>query len=166
MGRQHVNTRNWICAIAAAAFLLGCASTDSTSSGPRMLRTKTCPAAMCDAIVTVDDSSGTPVVSMYYDVMKMKRGSNPTITWVLDAPDGYEFRQDSIAPHTGAAGGGKQTTTATQWTNQIRFLNVQTNRYRVKNANSTPGTLYYDVRVYKAGTAQSWLLDPAIMNDP
>ena len=162
-----MKTRTVFCAIVAAALMLGCTPSATVSTGPGALRTKTCPAAVCDAIVTVDDSTTPPTISMYYDVVKMKRGSrNPQINWVLDAPDGYEFRADSIKPHVGAATGGKQTTSQAQWTSQIQFLNVQPTRFRVKNKNDDRVTLYYDVTAYEAATGRSWTLDPAIMNDP
>lgn len=158
--------RSLFCAIVGATFVVGCATPDATSPPIRMLRTKTCPAAACDAIVTFDDSTSPPTISMFYDVIKMQPGSNPVITWVLDAPAGYEFRSDSIKPHVGAPTTGKQTTTTAQWGSQIQFLNFQPTRYRARNKNSERVTLHYDVTVYEAATGRSWTLDPAIMNDP
>lgn len=159
-----MNIKALLCAAAAAAVVLGCATPD-----PRSFMPKQCSRGSCDAEVIVDDSSGTPKISMKQndDVLRMKKGDkDPVIFWRLNASDDYEFARDSISPHTTAPSGGKTTTTQAAWGAQISYVTSNARIFIVKNKNSASVTLYYDVKVCKVGTANCWTLDPAIMNDP
>lgn len=151
----------WLCAISVVALLLGCATPDTRTFVP-----KQCQRGGCETTVKVAVVSGTPRLSIDDPDMKMKKNDrNPVITWMLDAPDGFEFRGDSIRPHTAAPSSGKQTTTQAVWDSQIRHLANSTTRYIVQNRNDRSVTLYYDVMVYDP-SGVAWPLDPAIMNDP
>jgi hypothetical protein len=123
-----------------------------------------CPGASCDVVVTV---SGTPpAVSVSANELKMGKGNkNAEIVWKLQGAD-YEFRRDSIKPHTGAPVGTKATTPQAAWDAEINFQNQSATAYRVKNRNSVAGSLYYDVTVYNKATGAAVRLDPAIINDP
>jgi len=129
-----------------------------------MMATKQCPPQACDATITVDSAGN---ISIDYDVLKMAHGDrSPVITWILDAANTYEFRRDSIQPHTGAPSSGKQTTDQRTWDGQITYLTHNFKRFIVKNANDSAVTLYYDVKVYLKGSTNFVGIDPAMANDP
>lgn len=164
-----MNPRNLLCALFAASLLTACAApapTPPPGSGAMPLLPRQCPKGGCEATIKVAIVAGTPSVTISDPELKMKkRDRNVIIMWILDAPDDWEFRADSIAPHTGAPSHGKQTTSQQQWDLQIRHIGRSSTRFIVQNANDLAGPLYYDVKVYDpAGTA--WPIDPAIMNDP
>ena len=119
-----------------------------------------CPGASCDVVVTMEGT--TPRA---YDLQMGKGNKNAEIVWKLQAP-GYEFRADSIKPHTAPPSGGKQTTTQAAWDDQMRLQNYSDTTYRMKNDNTAAGTLYYDIKVYQKSTGVAYTLDPAIINDP
>ena len=123
-----------------------------------------CPGASCDVNVTV--TGNPPIVGVSANELKMQRQQrNEMITWKLvNAPD-YEFRADSIKPHTGAPAGSKQTTTQAAWNAQLQFQNSNATQYKMKNANSAAGMLFYDVTVYRKSTGAATVLDPVIIND-
>jgi len=157
-----MNIKALLCAAAVAAGVLGCAAQEQRTFLP-----KQCPRGSCDAEVKVDDSTGTPKVSISDDVLQMKkRDRDPLIFWRLNASDDYEFVSDSIVPHTGAPVGNKQTTTLVAWNGQISYVAHNARIFIVRNKNTAQPTLYYDVKVCKVGTANCWTLDPAIVNDP
>lgn len=151
--------------IATAGIVLGCAfagpSIRSASAQP-----VNCPGASCDVNVTVTGNPSSPTVGVSANELKMqKQQRNVMITWKLvNAPD-YEFRADSIKPHTGAPAASKQTTTQATWNAQIQFQNSNATQYKVKNANSAAGMLYYNVTVYRKSTGAATVLDPVIIND-
>jgi hypothetical protein len=115
--------------------------------------------------VSGDLSTGTaPVVAVSVEDLHVPRGNSPTITWKLQAP-GYEFRRDSIAPHTTAANTSKMTTSQSDWDAQITFLSNNADRFMVKDINRSPGKLFYNVKVYNTRTGTAYTLDPVIFND-
>jgi len=92
------------------------------------------------------------------------------IVWRLNTP-GYEFRGDSIWPHTalGAAGTvGAERTSQGTWDRQIIALSNTFNTYSVTNQNRERLVLWYDITVYPArGTAGEPITAVrGIMNDP
>jgi hypothetical protein len=150
-----------LCAVTVAVIVGGCAT---PAPGPRMLTTKQCPPTACDATITVDAAGN---ITIDYDVLKMGHGDrNPVVTWILDASNTYEFRADSIQPHTGAPSSGKETTDQRTWDSQIRYLTNNAKRFVVKNVNDNAVTLYYDVKVYLRGGSKFIGIDPAMVNDP
>lgn len=157
-----MNTKTLLCALAAAVVVVGCAA----QPGPRGFAgsSMNCPGASCDVIVYVsgDPSVAPPTVAVSADAVHVGANS-PEITWKLQAP-GYKFCRDSIAPHTTGSGGGKQPTTQSAWNAQITFQNSSDTTFRVKKTPG-PGTLYYDVKVYRDCNGAPLKLDPAIVND-
>lgn len=125
-----------------------------------------CPSNSCDVTVTVTGTPDAPVVQVSATELRMKRGArDPVITWKLVA-SGYEFRQESIRPFTGAAKGGKQTTTQAAWNDQCTRLNTTGTAIRIRNKNTKAVTLFYDVTVFHKASGRSFTLDPALVNDP
>lgn len=162
-----MKSRNLLCALFAASLLSACAAqAPAPGSGAMPFHPRTCAKGGCEATVKVTVVAGTPTVTISDPALKMKKKDrNVIIMWILDAPDDWEFRADSIVPHTGAPSSGKDTTTQQKWDLQIRHVGRSSTRFIVQNANDLEANLYYDVKVYDpAGT--SWSIDPAIMNDP
>ncbi len=157
-----MNTVSALRITAAAVIVLGC-SIAGPGFGSASAQPIQCPGASCDVTVTV---AGNPPAPVANDI-RMKKGTpNPVITWKLvNAPD-YEFRRDSIKPHTGAPVGSKQPTTQAAWDAQIAYQNNNDKQYKVKNSNSVRTDLYYDITVYHKTTGAAHKLDPAIFNDP
>ena len=135
-------------------------------SSPARAQPTPCPGASCDVIVTVAGTAAAPVVAVSANEIKMARGQrNVVITWKLQAPD-YEFRADSITAHTAPPTGGKLTTTSEAWVDQCTTLNHTDTTYRIRNRNTKPGPLFYNVKVYRRSNGAPVVLDPAIINDP
>jgi hypothetical protein len=159
-----LKARNWsgLRVIATVLFVFGCVAA-GPGVRPVSAQAIQCPGASCDVSVTM---SGNPPFPVANDV-KMKKGqANPVITWkLLNAPD-YEFRRDSIKPHTGAPAGNKKTTTQAAWDAQITFQNSNATQFKAKNKNSVATELHYDVTVYHKATGTAYTLDPIIFNDP
>ncbi|MFO1303831.1 MAG: hypothetical protein U1F54_08870 [Burkholderiales bacterium] len=154
---------NGIIAAVIAAVLLGaCAGTGAQPGA----RAKTCAGNSCDVEVRVKMVGGQPTIEIDVDELRFPRGnSDVTIVWKLkDSPD-WKFKDTSIAPHTSAPKGDKQTTSANEWRSQIRFLNNSAVNYVVENANNKPAKLYYNITVYKKSDESPLTLDPIIMND-
>jgi len=150
------------CAVTVAVIVGGCSTPGS--GPPRSLTTKQCPPAACDATITVDSAGN---ISIDADVLKMSPHDRDTvITWILDAPNTYEFRAGSITPHTGAPTSGKETTSQSTWNSQIRHQVNTAKRVIAINKNDDKVTLYYDVKVYVKGTQNFVGIDPAMANDP
>lgn len=154
---------NGIVAAVIAAVLLGACAATGAQTGAR---SKTCPGNSCDVEVRVTMVGGEPRLEVNVDELRFPRGnSDATIVWKLkDSPD-WKFKETSIAPHTSAPKGDKQTTSANEWRSQIRFLNNSAVNYVVENANSRPATLYYNITVYRKSDDRPVTLDPVIMND-
>jgi hypothetical protein len=158
-----MSTRSWQGRWAVVALVAGLAGSGTPGA---LAQNVTCPGASCDVVVTVTGPAGAPTVAVSATELRMKKGSrDPVITWKLEAPD-YEFRADSIKPHTGAPVNGKQTTSEAAWSDQCTRLNTTGTAIRIKNRNTKLVTLYYDVRVYHKASGRAIVLDPAIFNDP
>ncbi|MFO1313157.1 MAG: hypothetical protein U1F41_13950 [Burkholderiales bacterium] len=157
-----IKLHGFVGGIVAAALLAACASTVAQTGA----RAKTCPGNSCDVEVRVKMVGGMPTIEIDADELRFPRGnSDATIVWKLkDSPE-WRFKETSIAPHTAAPKGDKQTTSANEWRSQIRFLNNSAVNYVVENANNRPARLYYNITVYKKSDDSPVTLDPAITND-
>lgn len=160
-----MNVTTFSRAVATALILLGCAV-----AGPGVrtadAQPTPCPGASCDVIVNVTGGPPSPTITVSANELRMGKGNrNVMIVWKLAAND-YEFRHGSIRAHTGAPGGGKQTTPQAAWDAQCEFVNNTASTYRIRNRNSAAATFYYDVIVYHKATGTAYKLDPAIINDP
>jgi hypothetical protein len=157
-----MNIRNLVGAIVVALAVFGCAS----QTGMIAQDTKPCPGASCDIEVWVDESDGKVTVKVDADVLQMARGNRDAeIIWKLKNSPKYEFRRTTIAPHTAAPTGKKQTTTQSAWDDQIAYEFSSAVLWIAKNKNSKSVILYYDVTVWNKMTGTAYKLDPAIMND-
>ena len=153
-------------AVAVATFVLGCAVA-GLGVGPADAQTVNCPGASCDVTVTVTGNPASPTIGVSANQLRMQTGQrNVMITWKLENAPDFEFRPDSIKPHVGAPGNGKQTTTQAAWDAQLQYQNSNDKQYKVKNSNSAAATLYYDVKVYRKSNGAAFTLDPAILNEP
>ncbi len=123
-----------------------------------------CPGS-CNVAVTVTGEPPGPVVIAANDIRMPKGQRNIRITWELANAPAYEFRADSIRPHAGAPSGGKQTTTAAAWNDQITMAGNTAVRYQARNKNTVTKPLYYDIKVYHKATGAPYVLDPVIFND-
>jgi hypothetical protein len=101
------------------------------------------------------------------DVQMVKTQRAIPILWTLQTP-GYEFHDDSISPHATAPIPPKGTTSPQTWYGQVLTQHVAgPNNYILVDRNDLGVTLYYDVKLYRAGSdIVAARLDPAIMNDP
>ncbi len=151
-----------IAGVVAAALRAACAHSGAQTGA----RAKVCPGNSCDVEVRVKMVAGKPTVEVDVDELRFPRGNaDATIVWKLkDSPE-WRFKETSIAPHTAAPKGEKQTTSANEWRSQIRFLNNSAVNYVVENANSKPARLYYNITVYRKSDDMPVTLDPVIMND-
>ena len=151
-----------VCGLVAALLLAACAHTGAQTGA----REKTCPGNSCDVEVRVKTVGGVSSIEVNVDTLRVVRGNQDvTIVWKLkDSPD-WKFKDTSIAPHTSAPKGEKQTTSANEWRSQIRFLNNSAVNYVVENANNRPAKLFYNITVFKKSDDSPLTLDPAITND-
>jgi hypothetical protein len=142
-----------------AACLAGPAVTDATA------QRIACAGASCDVEVTVTGTAASPpVVISAKDLEINPKVPNVVITWQLVGAPTFEFRADSIRPHTTGPVGPKLTTTVADWS-QIVFLNNTATAYRVRHLNTVRKKLFYDIYVYDKATGKSFKLDPVIIND-
>jgi hypothetical protein len=156
-----MNVRAALYGLLAAVLLAGCAHT-----GAQTGRSKVCPGNSCDVEVQVTMVGGVPKVVIDFDELRFPRGNqNATITWKLKDSPQWQFKNTSIAPHTGAPGGGKETTSANEWRSQITFRNSSAVNYTVQNANNKAAKLYYNITVYRKSDDMPVTLDPVIFND-
>lgn len=152
--------------IAAAAIFLGCAVA-GLGVGSVDAQTVDCPGASCDVTVTVTGNPASPTIGVSANQLRMQKGQrNVMITWKLENAPDFEFGPDSITPHVGAPGNGKETTMQAAWDAQLQYQNSNDKQYRMKNSNSAAATLYYDVKVYRKSNGAASILDPAILNEP
>jgi hypothetical protein len=158
MSTSHAKHALATVAIVLAATIFAPAVTDLHA------QTVTCP-GNCNVQVTVTGEPPGPVVVAAKDVRMPKGKRNVTITWKLVNAPAFEFRADSIRPHAGAPTGGKQTTTAAAWSDQITFVSNTAVQYHVRNKNSVTTALYYDIVVYHKASGTPYPLDPVIFND-
>jgi hypothetical protein len=153
--------RGVLCGVVAAVMLTACAMSGAQTGRARVV----CPGNSCDVEVRVKMEGGVARLEVNVDPEIPRGHRDVTIVWKLkDSPE-WKFKPTSIAPHTTAPTGDKQTTTLEQWRSQITFLNNSAVNYVVENANSQAITLYYNVTVYKKSDETPLTLDPAIFND-
>src|SRR5215207_5580336 len=132
-----MKTHGVIGGLVAAALLAACAAPGAQTGGPRS--SKTCAGHSCDVEVRVTTVGGVPRIEIDADELRFPRGNrDTTIVWKLkDSPE-WAFKDTSIAPHTSAPAGGKETTSANEWRSQITFLNNSAVNFVVENANNRP----------------------------
>jgi len=156
--------RSVLCGITAVVLLAACASPGAQTGGPRA--SKTCPGNSCDVEVSVVMVGGTPTVQVDFDELRFPRGNqNVTLTWKLKDSPQWQFKDTSIAPHTGAPVAGKETTSANEWRSQISFRNSSAVTYVVQNANNKPAKLSYNITVFRKSDNTPVTLDPTLLND-
>lgn len=149
--------------LVAAVLLVACAAPGAQTGAAR---SRTCPGNSCDVEVRVVMVGGQPAIQIDADELRFPRGNqDSTIVWKLKDSPQWTFKETSIAPHTAAPKGDKQTTSANEWRSQIRFLNNSAVNFVVENANSRQATLYYNITVYRKSDNAPVTLDPVIMND-
>lgn len=126
------------------------------------------PACAIDVAV-VDDGRGGKKLSLADDgnVQMGTRQKVVAIVWNLRTP-GYEFRIDSLGPHTRRAAPGAPMTASGVWAQEIIPHAVWSDNISVTNMNNERRALYYDLTVYPMrGTPGTPLTATAtIMNDP
>lgn len=106
------------------------------------------PACSVDVQV-VDDGKGGKRLQVESDG-NLRMGTRHrlvAIVWKLRTP-GYEFRPDSILPHSSRQTPGMATTSYGTWTSQFMPHAYWTDTYSVTNQNSERGMYYYDITVY------------------
>jgi hypothetical protein len=109
---------------------------------------------------------GAPKVQIDFDEIRFPRGNqNVTVTWKLKDSPQWTFKDTSIAPHTSAPSGGKETTSANEWRSQIQFRNSSAVTYVVQNANNKPAKLFYNITVFRKTDDMPVTLDPVMIND-
>jgi hypothetical protein len=151
-----------LCGVVAAIFLAACAAPVAQPGG----RSKTCPGNSCDVEGQVVVVGGAPRVQVDFDELRFTRGNHDvTVVWKLKNSPDWTFKETSVAPHTGAASGGKETTSANEWRSQIRFLNNSAVNFVVENANSRAARLFYNITVFRKSDNTPVTLDPVIFND-
>lgn len=153
-----------IVAVVAALLAAGCATRTTVQPG------KDCGFPLCTVSVrVVDDGQGGKKLDLEGDgnIRMLTRHRLTAIMWKLQT-DGYEFRGNSIHPHTGQPTPGKETTAQGAWDRQLIQGSTSWDTFYVTNLNTERATLYYDITVYPSyGTAGPPIrLDPAIFNDP
>ena len=152
---------SFLCGAVAALMLTACAM-----SGAQPGHSKVCPGNSCDVEVQVTMVGGTPRVVVDFDEIRFPRGNqNATVTWKLKDSPQWQFKETSIAPHTGAPSGGKETTSANEWRSQITFRNSSAVNYTVQNANNKATRLSYNITVFRKTDDVPVTLDPVIIND-
>lgn len=164
-----MQARTWILALAVAFAATGCATTapdDSPVTRGAFQGPLRCEGA-CSVQVWVTQVDGKPTVNVSApDVQMAQRFRRSVIAWrLVNSPD-YEFRADSIRPHTGPPSNGKETTPQGRWDRQMHPLGHLPAVFAVINDNDRREIFYYDVTVYRKDSKESYTLDPAIMNDP
>jgi hypothetical protein len=172
MNRLHFHTgilpmkmRTLVFGIAAALVSAGCATRDPMPFATGM----DCfyPACSIDVEI-VDDGSGGGKLKLAGDgnIRMGTRHRLVAIVWKIRTP-GYEFRGDSIRPHSGRLVEGRPATNLGEWEQQILPHPYFYDTYSVTDRNSERTTLVYDITVYpSAGTAGKPItLSRTIVND-
>jgi hypothetical protein len=152
-------------ALAATLVLAGCATRDPTAFAP----VKDCFYPACSiAVDIVDDGNGGKKLKMEGDgnVRMATRHRLVAIIWNLRTP-GYEFRGDSVRPHTARTADNVPVTNFGEWQQQILPHPYAYDKYSVTDRNSEPATLFYALTVYPStGTPGAPVsASPAIVND-
>ncbi|MCC6193101.1 MAG: hypothetical protein IT518_01410 [Burkholderiales bacterium] len=135
-------------AIGAAAAL---AAAGCTTLDPMPFATgKDCFYPACSLnVAVVDDGKGGKRLQVESDG-NLRMGTRHrlvAIVWNLKTP-GYEFRGDSINPHTSRQPPGTPRTSYGEWSSQILPHAYWTDNISVTNMNNDRGLLYYNITVY------------------
>ena len=155
-----MNTRGMLGGVIAAVLLVACAAPGAQQ------RSKTCPGNSCDVEVQVVMVGGAPVVQVDFDEVRFPKGNRDvTVVWKLKDSPQWTFKETSIAPHTSAPSGGKETTSANEWRSQITFRNSSAVNYTVQNANNKATRLSYNITVFRKSDDMPVTLDPVLIND-
>ncbi len=155
-----MNTRGMLGGVIAAVLLVACAAPGAQQ------RSKTCPGNSCDVEVQVVMVGGAPVVQVDFDEVRFPKGNRDvTVVWKLKDSPQWTFKETSIAPHTSAPSGGKETTSANEWRSQITFRNSSAVNYTVQNANNKVTRLSYNITVFRKSDDMPVTLDPVFTND-
>jgi len=155
-----MNTRGMLGGVIAAVLLVACAAPGAQQ------RSKTCPGNSCDVEVQVVMVGGAPVVQVDFDEVRFPKGNRDvTVVWKLKDSPQWTFKETSIAPHTSAPSGGKETTSANEWRSQITFRNSSAVNYTVQNANNKATRLSYNITVFRKSDDMPVTLDPVFTND-
>ncbi len=170
--------RNLLCVGAAAITVFGCAAQTMAPGGGPRLADAVCGEQPCQLVVKVTGHpvSNPPVrIEVSAATLAVMKGTRQQIVWILDptSDSGFQFRANSITPHTGAAnpGTGKGITSQQAWDAEFTRDNASSTatRFVMNNRNTTQGTprlYFYDIKVFHTRTGdQAYTLDPAIMND-
>jgi hypothetical protein len=158
--------RNLVAGVAVALAASGCATHDPMPFAAG----KDCfyPACVLDVAV-VDDGKGgkTLKVDDGGNVRMGTRHRMVAIVWNLKTP-GYEFRGNSLAPHSIRTASGTSTTGYGLWSQEFLPHGYWYDSISVTNQNTQRGLLTYDLTVYPSpGTPGDPLtLEAGIMNDP
>ncbi|MCC6868437.1 MAG: hypothetical protein IT522_06405 [Burkholderiales bacterium] len=155
----------------AIAAVTAVAAAGCTTQGPKPFTTATeCffPACAIDVAV-VDDGRGGKKLALTDDgnVQMGTRQKVVAIVWNLRTP-GYEFRGDSVEPHTRRSAPGAPNTASGVWAQEIIPHAYWSDNISVTNMNNERRPLHYDLTVYPMrGTPGAPLSASAtIMNDP
>jgi len=155
-----MTTRGVLGGVIAAVLLVACAAPGAQQ------RSKTCPGNSCDVEVQVVMVGGAPVVQVDFDEVRFPKGNRDvTVVWKLKDSPQWTFKETSIAPHTSAPSGGKETTSANEWRSQITFRNSSAVNYTVQNANNKATRLSYNITVFRKSDDMPVTLDPVFTND-
>jgi len=155
-----MTTRGVLGGVIAAVLLVACAAPGAQQ------RSKTCPGNSCDVEVQVVMVGGAPVVQVDFDEVRFPKGNRDvTVVWKLKDSPQWTFKETSIAPHTSAPSGGKETTSANEWRSQITFRNSSAVNYTVQNANNKATRLSYNITVFRKSDDMPVTLDPVLIND-
>ncbi len=161
-----MNLKTILPAAAAVAFLASCATHEPM---PFAAATDCFYPACAVNVEVVDDGKGGKKLKAHGDgnVRMGTRHKLVAIVWNLKTP-GYEFRGDSLQPHSTASVQGKPTTSYGVWSQEIQNHGYWSDSISVTNMNNERRLLHYDLTVYPSfGTPGRPLsLDAAIMNDP
>ena len=154
-----------VVAVASTLSLAGCATRELPAPVA-----KDCFYPACSInIEVVDDGSGGKRLKVDGDgnVRMATRHRLVAIVWNLRTP-GYEFREDSIRPHTARTSANSQVTSLGAWQAQILPHAYWYDNISVTNQNTEKEVLFYDLTVYPSfGTVGSpATLAPTIFNDP
>ncbi|MBK9117393.1 MAG: hypothetical protein IPM22_17670 [Betaproteobacteria bacterium] len=158
--------RNLIAGVAVAWLMSACATLEPMP----FANAKDCfyPACSLDVEV-VDDGKGGKKLKVEGDgnVRMGTRHRLVAIVWNLKTP-GYEFRGDSVLPHTGATARGMPANAPGAWSQTIVPHGYWYDSISVTSMNTERRLLNYDLTVYPAsGTPGDYVTaNAAILNDP
>ncbi|MEO8755118.1 MAG: hypothetical protein ABI624_20845 [Casimicrobiaceae bacterium] len=141
-----MTTKQLVLGLAATLLVTGCATREPMPFPVA----KDCYFLACSIDVEiVEDGSGGKKLKVEADgnVRMGTRHRLVAIIWNLRTP-GYEFRGDSIRPHSGRSPENKAVTNLGEWEQQILPHGYWYDSYSVTNRNTERITLSYDLTVY------------------